>query len=246
MLPDEVYAGSGSAPSSSNFKYAHPLNHVPIDDGSMRAHLAYDLMTFMGREDCGYYINPEITESYEPQHSDDEIDIMIVDGFYKEAEILADQRLQKNPDDEKAQFQKAFIDQLKDEYRRIIEREDTILATDPKNVNALINKGFALANLDQEEAALEILDKALYHDPGNVIALSNKAYIAKMLWRDSDRDIFLKQAYNASAKQRHEQIASEESRLLRDLDAAMMRIDTPSAFMEFNRRSGFDGSEAIH
>jgi len=246
MLPDEVYAGSGSASSSSNFKYAHPLNHVAVDDGSTRAQLAYDLMTFMGREDCGYYINPEVTESYEPQSSDDEIDIMIVDGFYKEASILVAQRLEQNPDDEKAQFQKAFIDQLKDEYRRIIEREDTILATEPKNVNALINKGFALANLDQEEEAMQVLDKALSLDPDNVTALSNKAYIAKMLWRDQDHDVFLKQAYNASAKQRHEQLAKSESRLLRDMDAAMMRIDTPSAFMEFNRRSGYDSSDLVH
>ncbi len=246
MLPDEIYAGSGSASSSSNFKYAHPLNHVPVDDGSMRAHLAYDLMTFMGQEDCGYYINPEVTDSYEPQSSDDEIDIMIVDGFYKEAEILVKQRLEQNADDEKAQFQKAFIDQLKDEYKRIIEREDTILATEPKNVNALINKGFALANLDQEEEAIQILDKALYLDPDNVTALSNKAYISKMLWQDQDHDIFLKQAYNASAKQRHEQLADTESRLLRDMDAAMMRIDTPSAFMEFNRRSGYNGSDLVH
>jgi tetratricopeptide (TPR) repeat protein len=246
MLPEEIYAGSGSASSSSNFKYAHPLNHVQVDDGSMRAHLAYDLMTFMGQEDCGYYINPEITDSYAPQSSDDEIDIMIVDGFYKEAEILVKQRLEQNADDEKAQFQKAFIDQLKDEYRRIIEREDIILATDPKNINALINKGFALANLDQEEEALQVLDRALYLDPQNVTALSNKAYIAKMLWRDSDHDIFLKQAYNASAKQRHEQLANTESRLLRDMDAAFMHIDTPSAFMEFNRRSGHIKSDMIH
>ncbi len=246
MLPDEVYAGSGSASSSANFEYAHPLSHVPVDDGSMRAHLAYDLMTFMGREDCGYYLNPEITDSYEPQGSDDEIDIMIVDGFYKEAEILVKQLLKEDPDNEKALFQKAFIDLLKDEYRRIIEREDTILATDPKNVAALINKGFALANLGHEKEALQILDKALYYDPDNVTALSNKAYIAKMLWRDKDHDIFLKQAYNASAKQRYEQLAREESRLLRDMDAAFMRIDTPSAFMEFNRRSGYSESGTIH
>jgi len=244
MLPDEIYAGSAS--SSSNFKYAHPLNHVPVDDGSMRAHLAYDLMTFMGQDDCGYYINPEISESYEPQSSDDEIDIMIVDGFYKEAEILVKQRLQHNSNNEKALFQKAFIDQLKTEYERIIEREDTILATEPKNVNALINKGFAMANLDREEEALQLLDKALYHDPDNVTALSNKAYIAKMLWRDKDHDIFLKQAYNASAQQRREQLAHEESRLLRDMESAFMHIDTPSAFREFNRRSGYNESNMVH
>ena len=245
MLPDEIYAGNASS-SSQNFKYAHPLNHMPVDDGSMRAHLAYDLMTFMGQDDCSYYINPEITESYEPESSDDEIDIMIVDGYYKEAELLVNMRLKDNPEDEKALFQKAFIDQLKDEYRRIIEREDMILATDPKNVNALINKGFALANLNCEEEALALLDKALYYDPNNVTALSNKAYIAKMLWRDKDRQLFLKQAYNASAKHRHEQLAKDEARLLRDMDSALVRIETPRAFMEFNRRSGADGSDMVH
>ncbi|MCK5384204.1 MAG: hypothetical protein KAJ29_01415 [Alphaproteobacteria bacterium] len=245
MLPDEIYAGSASS-SSQNFKYAHPLNHMPVDDGSMRAHLAYDLMTFMGRDDCSYYINPEISESYEPGSSDDEIDIMIVDGFYKEAELLVRHRLRENPHNEKALFQKAFIDQLKDEYRRIIEREDIILATDPKNVNALINKGFALANLNHEEEALQILDKALYHDPENVTALSNKAYIAKMLWRDKDHDIFLKQAYNASAKHRRAQLEKDEARLLRDMDSALVRIETPHAFMEFNHRSGYNDSKMVH
>lgn len=245
MLPDEIYAGNASS-SSQNFKYAHPLNHMPVDDGSMRAHLAYDLMTFMGNDDCSYYINPEISESYEPVSSDDEIDIMIVDGFYKEAEILVRHRLREDPHNEKALFQKAFIDQLKDEYRRIIEREEMILATDPKNVNALINKGFALANLNRENEALALLDKALSYDPENVVALSNKAYISKMLWRDRDHDIFLKQAYNASAKHRHEQLARDEARLMRDMDSVLVRIETPRAFIEFNRRSGADGSDMVH
>ncbi|MFP4097287.1 MAG: tetratricopeptide repeat protein [Alphaproteobacteria bacterium] len=245
MIPDEIYAGEASA-SSSKFKYAHPLNHMPVDDGSLRARLAYELMTFMGRDDCGYYINPENTDGYDPQASDDEIDIMIIDGFYKEAETAVKQRLEDNPDDEKAQFQKAFIDCLKDEYRRIIDREDVILATDPKNVNALINKGFALANINEEDAALETLDRALYFDPDNVLALSNKAYIAKMLWRDKDHAIFLKQAYNACAKMHRKQIEQEDARLLRDMDSEFMHIETPSAFDAFNRSSGYDESNTVH
>lgn len=245
MLPDEIYAGSNSS-SSRGFKYGHPLARMLVDDGSMRACLAYDLMTFMGREECGYYYNPDVTQSYEPETSDDEIDILIVDGFYKEAKNLVNARLKEKPDDEKAIFQKAFIDQLKDTYKRIIEREDVVLATDPKNVSALINKAFALANLECEEDALTLLDKALVYEPDNIMALSNKAYIAKMLWRDKDHDIFLKQAYNASAKHRHREISNNEARLLRDMDSAMMRIETPKAFIEFNRRSGAAGSDMVH
>ncbi|MCK5374045.1 MAG: hypothetical protein KAJ40_02060 [Alphaproteobacteria bacterium] len=233
MLPDEIYAGSAST-SSSNFKYTQPLNNMPVNDGSMRTHLTHDLMTFMGKDD------------YDPQNSDDEIDIMIVDGFYKEAEILARQRLKANPDDEKTQFQKAFIDYLKGEYKRTIEHEDIILAVDPRNVNALINKSFALANLNREEEALKLIDKALYYDPENITALGNKAYIAKLLWRDQMREDVLKQTYNASAKLRHEQLVQDESKFLRDMKSAFMHIDTPSAFKEFNRRSGYDKSCMIH
>ena len=245
MLPDEIYAGNASA-SSSNFRYTHPLNHMPVDDGSMRAHLAYDLMTFMGKDDCSYYVNPEDTDGYDPQNSDDEIDILIVDGFYKEAEILVRQRLEEDSDNEKAQFQKAFIDHLKRKYERIIEREDIILATDPKNVNAMINKSVALANLNREEDALKLIDTALYHDPENITALGNKAYIAKMLWRDQMHEDVLKQAYNASAKLRHKELAQDESRLLRDMASVFMHIDTPSAFKEFNLRSGHNEATMIH
>lgn len=246
MLPDEIYASSASEESSTSFQYAHPLSHVPVDDGSMRAHLAYDLMTFMGKEDCSYYIDPESGEGYEPQISDDEIDIMIVDGYYREAGLLVAQRLEHNPNNEKALFQKAFLTSLRDEYKRIVEREDVILASDPTNVNALINKGFALANLDCEQEALSFLDEALSHDPDNVMALSNKAYIAKTLWRDEDHSFFLKQAYNASAKHRRAQLKQDEARLLHDMESIFVNIDTPSAFMDFNRHSGYSASALIH
>lgn len=242
MLPDEVYADSAH---SSKFKYSHPLNHMQVDDGSLRARLAYDLMAFMEREDCNYHVNPTIGQGYAPDTNDDEIDIMIIDGFYKEAELLIEQQLLSSPDDEKIKFQKAFIQQLKGEYERILEREDQVLATDPKNINAMINKGFALANLNREEEALKLADKALYLDPDNLTVLSNKAYIAKLLNRDKLHKDVLKKAYNVSARQRLEQLEQEEASLLRDFDSEFVRIDTPSAFNEFNRQSGYS-SKAVH
>ncbi len=243
MLPDEIYASSAT---SSNFKYSHPLNHTPVDDGSMRARLAYDLMSFMNRSDCHYFINSDFLSDYKPDQSEDEIDIMIVDGFYKEAELLADQRLVEDPNCDKTLFQKAFIQHLKQEYEKLLEREDKILKSDPKNINALINKGFALANLNREEEALKIADKALKIDPDNLTVLSNKAYIAKLLNRDDLRDKTLARAYNVSAKHRMEQLAREESKLLRDFDAVFMEINTPSTFQEFNQRSGSARSKMVH
>ncbi len=243
MIPDEIYASSAS---SSNFKYSHPLNHTPVDDGAMRARLAYDLMAFMRRSDCNYFISPDSLAGYNPNNSDDEIDIMIIDGFYKEAEILADHRLLADPENEKAQFQKAFIQHLKQEYQRLLEREDKILKTDPENVNALINKGFALANLNREEEALQIADKALRIDPDNLTVLSNKAYVAKLLGRDEMREKTLVQAYNVSAQHRLEELEKQEAKLLRDMESLFMDADMPSAFDEFNAHSGFNESQMVH
>ena len=244
MLPEEIYASSGS---SANFKYTHPLSHETVDDGSMRARLAYDLMTFMERSDCNYFLNPENAAGYHPQYSDDEVDIMIIDGYYKEAEIMINQRLADDPDDEKALFQKAFIQHLQEEYTKLLNREDRILASDPKNVNALINKGFALANLSREEEALKVADKALSVDPDNLMALSNKAQIAKLLGKDELREQTLQQAYNVSAKHRMAKLQQEESKLLRDFESVFMAIEsTQSPFDEFNQKSGYAESTSIH
>ncbi len=238
MLPEEIYASSAT---SSKFKYSHPLNHAPVDDVSIRARLAYDLMTFMNRDDCPYYMNPESYASYNPAQSDDEVDIMIVDGFYKEAEFLIERRLEEEPENEKALFQKSFILHLKQEYEKLLEREERVLKNDPKNVNALINKGFALANLNREEEALALADKALRISPDNMTILSNKAYIEKLLCRDESRDKTLKLAYNVSAKNRMREIAHLESKLLNDFESVFIETETPSAFDEFNQRSGMSG-----
>ncbi len=243
MLPDEVYASSAF---SSEFKYSHPLSHTPVDDGSMRARLAYDLMTFMKRSDCNYFMSPDSLSGYDPSTSDDEVDIMIVDGFYKEAAILIDHRLELNPEDEKAQFQKAFIEHLKDEYERLLDRENKVLKTDPTNINALINKGFALANLNREEEALLVADKALHIDPDNLTVLSNKAYVAKLLGRDEIRDQTLVQAYNVSAAHRLEQLADQEARILQEMDSVFMELEQPSAYDDFNQHSGFNESKMVH
>ena len=238
MVPDEIHAVTAS---SAKFKYSHPLSHVPVDDGSLRARLAYDLMEFMNRPDCHYYINPENTLSYAPEDSADEVDILIVDGFYKEAALLIEARLQANPKDKRSLFQKAFIKHLSDEYEKLLEREEKILRSDPKNVNALINKGVALANLSREEEALAVSDKILEIDPDNMTALSNKAYIAKILCRDDLRENTLKLAYNVSARNREKELQKLESKLLRDFESAFMMssdFSTPSAFEAFNRKSG--------
>lgn len=242
MLPEEIHA---SSISSSKFKYSHPLNHAPVDDGSMRARLAYDLMSFMHREDCPYYLNPDSYSTYNPTNSTDEVDIMIVDGFYKEAEILIEQRLEEDEDDEKALFQKAFIQHLKAEYEKLLEREELILKSDTRNVNALINKGFALANLNREEEALAVAKKALRLDPDNLTVLSNKAYIEKLLCRDEARDQTLKMAYNVSSKNKMREIAHLESKLLQDFGSVFVALETPSAFDAFNKLSGAT-STAIH
>ncbi len=248
MLPEEIYANSAF---SSKFKYSHPLNHVPMDDGSMRARLAYDLMNFMNRTDCHYFLNPDSADGYDPYNSDDEIDIMIVDGFYKEAEILIDQRLLGDPDNEKILFQKAFIKHLKQEYEKLLAREEGVLKNDPNNMNALLNKGFALTNLNREEEALAVADKALRIDPDNLDILGNKAYIAKILGRDDLREETLASAYNSYAKKRMALLEDQEAKLLEDMGSSFMSLDvkeinTPSAFEAFNKHSGVSKSKMVH
>ena len=243
MLPDEVYADGAS---SNTFKYSHPLSHAPINDGSMRARIAYDLMAFMQHSDCPYFLSSDAIEGYNPSESDNEIDIMIVDGFYKEAEVLVDQRLETNPEDDKALFQKAFIQHLQREYEGLLAREEKALQHDPDNVNALINKGFVLANLNREDEALATLNKALSLDPDNLTGLSNKAYLAKLLGRDEMRAKTLARAYNVVAQKRLEALQTQEAALLADLDSQFIQDDMPSAFDEFNRLSGVNGSNAVH
>lgn len=245
MLPDEIYASSPSQKQAGEkFKYSHPLNHGPVDDGALRARLAYDLMNFMQNEDCQYYCNP-LRNEFDPKDSDDEIDIMIVDGFYKEAHMLVDARLTRHPNCEKAQFQKAFILYLRAEYQKLLEREEKRLKTDPKNVDALINKGFALANLDREEEALCVANKVLSIDPKNLVALGNRANLADILGNDSLRDQTLAQAYNVCAEAREEELRVREARLLEDMDSAYMKT-LPSAFAAFNEQSGITRSNMVH
>ncbi len=230
MLPEQIYASSGS---SNTFKYSHPLSHGTVDDSALRARLAYDLMSFMERSDCAYFLSPDSLET-----SSDEVDIMIVDGFYKEAEMVIQQRLREDPSDEKAQFQKAFIEHLRHEYENLLAQEERILASDPHNVNALINKGFALANLNREEEALDVVSKAQQLEPDNVVALSNKAYIAKLLGKDQVHDIALAQAYNVAAKQRIAEIAQQEAALLYDFGSKFITDGVPSAYDAFNKHNG--------
>jgi len=256
VLPEEIYA---SGAHSEKFKYSHPLSHMPVNDGSVRARLAYDLMNFMKRSDCHYFINSETMEGYDPSSSDDEVDIMIVDGFYREAEMLVDHILEKDDDNEKALFQKAFIQHLKQEYEKLLEREDNVLKADPKNINALLNKGFALTNLNREKEALIVANHALRIDPENLDILSNKAYIEKLLGFDALREKTLVLVYNVSAKRRMEILEEQESKLLEDMDSIFMHSDftdsaahvfrevhSPSAFEAFNQRSGFNQSTAVH
>ncbi|MDH5722878.1 MAG: hypothetical protein OEY94_06120 [Alphaproteobacteria bacterium] len=243
MIPQEIYASTASS-SSEKFSYNHPLNHMPVDDGSMRARLAYDLMAFMKRDDCAYYTDPTKDGTYDPHQSDNEIDILIVDGYYKEASLMVEEILKTNPQDDKALFQQAFLQHLHQEYEHLLEREEKLLAIDPKNVNALINKSFALANLDREEEALLTTNKVLAIDPDNVMALGNKAYLAKILYKDELRETTLKQAYNVSSKNRMRELQHLESKLLEDFEAVFMGIETPSAFEEFNRKSGH--SDMVH
>ncbi len=234
MVPEEIYAGSAS---SSKFQYSHPLNHMPVDDSAMRARLAYDLMTFLKRTDCPYFLNPDSEHAFDSHESDDEVDILIVDGFYKEAEIIIDQRLEVDPEDEKTIFQKAFIMHLRKQYSDLLHKEERVLKRDPHNVNALINKGFALANLGREDEALAATDQALRIEPDNMMALGNKAYIAKSIGKDNIRDSALTQAYNVQAKRRMEELERQEAIILEDFGSAFVERDMPSAFEEFNLHS---------
>ena len=143
-------------------------------------------------------------------------------------------------------FQKAFIEYLKIEYSRLLEKEEKVLRTDPRNVGALINKGFALANLNRETEALQSIDRALQVDPENLTALSNKAYLAKVLGYDILRARTLMTAYNVSAKNRMREIAHLESKLLNDFGSAFVAVDAPSVFDAFNKQSGIQTSKAIH
>ena len=248
MLPEEIHF---NRKNSANFKNSHPLKHVPVDDGSVRARLAYDLMTFMQRKECPYFFNPETGSRYQPELSDDEIDIMIVDGYYKEAEALANHRLEEDPNCEKTQFQMAFIRHLKDEYGKLLERENEVLKNEPENVNALLNKGFALANLNREKEALEVTERALHIEPENINVLGNKAYIAKLLGLDTVYEKTLEQAQEVAAKERLEKLKQQEAVQLEDFQAlfeetAFVELLTPSAFEEFNNSSGVVTSSQEH
>jgi tetratricopeptide (TPR) repeat protein len=242
MLPEEIYAGGAS---SAKFQYSHPLSHKPIDDSAMRSRLAYDLMEFMGYEECPYYSSGLNGEVYDPHETEDEIDTLIVEGNYKEASLLIEKRLKHDPDCDKTLFQQAFIRHLKMEYKKILDQEERILRSDPYNVNALINKSFALANLNREEEALEVSNRALRIEPDNMIALSNKALIAKSLSKDTIREQTLAQAYNVSARNRMRELQRLESKLLHDFESAFMAsYKTVSAFDEFNKRSGI--KDTVH
>ncbi len=242
MVPEEIYAVSAS---SSKFQYSHPLSHSTVDDGALRARLAYDLMSFMRRADCPYFLNPDSLHGFDPHESDDEVDILIVDGFYKEAEIMISARLAANPDDEKSQFQKAFITHLRDQYAKLLVREERVLRNDPYNVNALVNKGFALANLGREQEAISVLDQALAVDPENLLALGSKAYIAKNLGQDELRERSLTDAYNVTARRRMAEMERREAEILKDFGAFFLEKDAPSAFDEFNLRSA-EGYTSVH
>lgn len=242
MVPEEIYAVSAS---SSKFQYSHPLNHTTVDDGALRARLAYDLMSFMRRSDCPYFLSPDSPGGFDPHASDDEVDILIVDGFYKEAEIIVKQRLAADPQNEKALFQQAFIKHLREQYIKLLEREERVLRVDPHNVNALVNKGFALANLGQESEALTVMDQALAIDPENLLALGSKAYIAKNLGRDEVRERSLTDAYNVTARRRMAEIERREAAILQDFGSFFVERDMPSAFDEFNLRSG-EGYSSVH
>ncbi len=245
MLPEEVYVGS-SGSSRSSLKYAHPLSHMEFDDDMVRARLAYDLMSFMDRSDCPYFINSNKVSGYNPSESHDEIDIMIVDGYYTEAERLADERLLEDKECDKTLFQKAFIQHLKAEYQRLLDHEEDVLKSDPKNINALINKGFALVNLNRKEDALKVADKALKIDPENLTVLSHKAYLAKEMNKDSLYDKTLLQAYNVSAKQRMESLAISESSLLSDMNSIFMGVEPDSVFLSAFNKSSAMGSVSYH
>ncbi|MCB1591195.1 MAG: tetratricopeptide repeat protein [Alphaproteobacteria bacterium] len=242
MVPEEIYAVSAS---SSKFQYSHPLNHTTVDDGALRARLAYDLMSFMRRKDCPYFISPDNPAGFDPHQSDDEVDILIVDGYYKEAEILIAQRLEADPDNEKSLFQQAFIDHLRAQYGKLLIREERALKVDPDNVNALVNKGFALANLGRENDALKVMDQVLAIDSENLLALGCKAFIAKNLGYDELREQSLTEAYNVTARRRLEEIERREAEILKDFGAFFIEKDEPSAFDEFNLRSG-EGYTSIH
>lgn len=242
MVPEEIYASSAT---SSKFQYSHPLSHLPVDDGALRARLAYDLMAFMKRSDCPYFLNPDSLHGFDPHESDDEVDILIVDGFYKEAELIITQRLAEFPNHEKSLFQQAFIMHLREQYAKLLHREEGVLMRDPHNVNALINKGFALANLGREEEALTYTNMALSHDPENLLALGNKAYIAKYLGKDEIREQTLSEAYNVTARRRLAEIEKREASLLQDFGAHFVEKDMPSAFDDFNQLSG-EGYKSVH
>ncbi|MBK6897040.1 MAG: hypothetical protein IPH06_10665 [Alphaproteobacteria bacterium] len=242
MVPEEIYAKSAS---SSKFQYSHPLSHLPVDDGALRARLAYDLMAFMKRSDCPYFLNPDSLHGFDPHQSDDEVDILIVDGFYKEAEIIIRQRLAANPNHEKSLFQQAFITHLRDQYAKLLAREDRVLMQDPRNVNALINKGFALANLGREEEALAVTNVALAYDPENMLALGNKVYIAKYLGKDEIREQTLTDAYNVTARRRMAELEKREADILEEMGSFFVEKDMPSAFDDFNMLSG-EGYKSVH
>lgn len=242
MVPEEIYAVSAS---SSKFQYSHPLSHSTVDDGALRARLAYDLMSFMRRSDCPYFLNPDSMGGFDPHNSDDEVDILIVDGFYKEAEIIIANRLALNPQDEKSLFQQAFVRHLRDQYAKLLSREERALRIDPHNVNALVNKGFALANLGREQEALAVMDRALALDPENLLALGSKAYIAKNLGQDEVRERSLSDAYNVTARRRMADIERREAEILKDFGAFLLEKDAPSAFDEFNLRSA-EGYTSVH
>ncbi len=241
MLPDEIYADSAS---SAQRQEAHPLNHKTIDDDTMRARLAYDLMTFMSKSDSPQFAQTTTLSGHGTEDSKDEIDIMILDGFYKEAGVLIEQRLQESPKCDKTLFQSAFLNHIRAQYKHVLEQEERILKDEPRNVTALINKGFALANLEREDEALKITNKALDVDPENVTALGSKVFIAKLLGDDELEEQTLADAYNVSAKHRREKLEREESQLLQDFTALMsMEYE---GMPNFSAHAAFNQTSMIH
>ena len=103
-------------------------------------------------------------------------DLAILNQDYEGALKLADEALEKNPQDPGALFDKAYAMSFLNRPEETIALYDQVLALDPNNASALNNKALELSKLGREDEAFAHLQKAHTADPQSLIIKSNLAW----------------------------------------------------------------------
>ena len=96
-------------------------------------------------------------------------------GNPRDAMIIYDEILRKNPQQKEALLKKGNILGKLARYNQAITHYDKIISQDKENILALINKGLAHHYLEQYDIAISCYNKVLTIKPNNTVTIYNKA-----------------------------------------------------------------------